>query len=234
MSTAVSARSLRFSYQPATSVIAIDSLDIALGARVFVEGASGSGKSTLLGLIGGILVADGGELTVLDQDLGALSAAERDRFRADNIGFIFQLFNLLPYLSLLDNVLLPCRFSPLRARHAGSNPEQRRDEARRLLTRLGLETALHERDVTDLSIGQQQRVAAARALIGRPALLIADEPTSALDAKARHRFVELVIEECDRHGTTLIFVSHDPTLAGAFDRSLALETLNQATGAGLG
>lgn len=223
---AVHLSSLTFGYRPDAPVIDIAALSIARGERVFLEGPSGSGKSTLLGLIGGIVVADSGNLTVLGEELTRLSAAARDRHRADNIGFIFQMFNLLPYLSLLDNVLLPCRFSARRAERAGKTTSEQHTEARRLLTRLGLAEAMHARKVTELSIGQQQRVAAARALIGRPGLLIADEPTSALDARARQRFVDLVIEECERFGTTLLFVSHDPALASAFERTLSLPDLN--------
>ncbi|MEL7535812.1 MAG: ABC transporter ATP-binding protein [Pseudomonadota bacterium] len=225
--TAVSARALGFGYQPATPVLDIESLDIERGDKVFVEGPSGSGKSTLLGLIGGILTRTNGALTVLGTELADLSAAKRDRFRSDNVGFVFQMFNLLPYLSLLDNVLLPCRFSRVRAERAGDSAVARRTEAERLLGRLGLAPELARRRVTELSIGQQQRVAVARALIGQPPLLIADEPTSALDARTRMKFVELVVEECDRHGTTLVFVSHDPQLANSFDRTLSLPAINR-------
>ncbi|MEM1262118.1 MAG: ABC transporter ATP-binding protein [Pseudomonadota bacterium] len=225
---AVQADALVFEYVGGSPVINIDSLEIGAGERVFVEGPSGSGKSTLLGLIGGILVPTSGTLHVLDHDVGAMSAAERDRFRADNIGFVFQMFNLLPYLSLVDNVLLPCRFSVPRMARAGEEPGALRATAIRLLEQLGLAPALHQRPVTELSIGQQQRVAAARALIGEPALLIADEPTSALDTKTRQRFIDLVIAECDRTETSVLFVSHDPALASAFDRRLTLSELNHA------
>ncbi|MEM8983691.1 MAG: ABC transporter ATP-binding protein [Pseudomonadota bacterium] len=229
IAAAVDAETLVFRYDDGDPIIDIESLRIAAGERVFIEGPSGSGKSTLLGLIGGILVPTSGTLNVLETNLGALSATERDRLRAERIGFVFQMFNLLPYLSLVDNVLLPCRFSPVRTARAGGSAAELQQNAVRLLEQLGLSSHLHERKVTELSIGQQQRVAAARALIGEPSLLIADEPTSALDTKTRQRFIDLVIGECERVGTSVLFVSHDPTLATAFDRRIVLSELNRAT-----
>jgi putative ABC transport system ATP-binding protein len=209
-------------------------LDIPLfevhsGERVFLHGPSGSGKSTLLGLLGGVLVPECGRLHLLGSELTQLRPAARDRFRADHIGFLFQLFNLIPYLSLIDNVLLSCRFSPrrlARATAAGNTPA---GEAQRLLTRLDLDPALHRRQVTRLSVGQQQRVAAARALIGQPEIVIADEPTSALDAERQGAFLELLRDECERSGSTLLFVSHDRRLATGFDRELSLPTLGASS-----
>lgn len=201
---------------------------VARGERVFLHGPSGSGKTTLLSLIGGVLGPGRGCVSVLGQDLAALGAAGRDRFRAAHIGFIFQLFNLIPYLSALDNIALPCRFSPERAQRAGAAPH---DEARRLATRLQLDAALLARPATDLSVGQQQRVAAARALIGRPGLVIADEPTSALDADSQRLFLDLLRDECDAAGTTLLFVSHDRRLAECFDRVVDLAAINRGGGA---
>ena len=194
-----------------------------------MEGPSGSGKSTLLCLVAGILTPTGGIVDVLGERVSALGAAARDRFRAENIGFVFQMFNLLPYLTLVDNVVLPCRFSRARAAVALENSGSLRDEAVRLLERLGLEaSALGGRRVTELSIGQQQRVAVARALIGRPPLVVADEPTSALDATARLAFVELLLEECAIAGSTVVFVSHDPALSASFERSVSMTEINIA------
>ena len=198
---------------------------VAAGERVFLSGPSGSGKSTLLGLVAGVLAPEAGRVRVLGTDLGALTAAERDAFRGARIGVIFQMFNLLPYLSVLDNVLLPLRFSAARRARL---PDPRA-EALRLLAALGLgDTALLGRDVGALSIGQQQRVAAARALLGRPQLVIADEPTSSLDWDARATFLDLLARECAAVGSTLLFVSHDRTLAPLFDRSVALGDINRA------
>jgi len=217
-----------FAYRRGHPVLDIPGLEVAQGERLFLEGASGSGKSTLLCLVAGILTPDSGRVEVLGESLAELTAAARDRFRADRIGFVFQMFNLLPYLSLIDNVILPCRFSAARASAVSEPSRTLGDEAVRLLDRLGLATdALRRRPVTELSIGQQQRVAVARALIGRPALVIADEPTSALDARMRLNFVDLLLEECGHTGSTVLFVSHDPTLAPSFDRSISMGDVNR-------
>lgn len=217
---------LRFGWKGGPQVLDVDSFYVESGERVFLRGPSGSGKSTLLGLIAGVLQPQSGSIRVLGHDMAALSAARRDRLRADQIGVIFQMFNLVPYLSVTGNVLLPLRFSPARRQRAGSDPQS---EARRLLTRLGLEDeSLLGRRVSDLSVGQQQRVAAARALIGSPSLIIADEPTSALDADARDRFINLLSEEVERSGATLLFVSHDASLAGLFSRAADLAAINKA------
>lgn len=221
---------LRFAWPGQSLLLDIPELSIAEGERVFLRGPSGSGKSTLLGLLGGVLDPTAGSIHVLGQPLAALGRAGRDRFRGHHVGFIFQQFNLLPYLSLVENVLLPCRFSSERALRAGSNEAARRDEAGRLLAALGLDvSALAGRSASELSVGQQQRVAAARALIGRPELVIADEPTSALDADTRDRFVELLLAECVRAGAAVLFVSHDAALQHHFDRALGLDEINRAT-----
>jgi len=214
-------------HQPPTVDIA--HLTVAAGERILIHGPSGSGKSTLLGLLGGVLVAEQGTLRMtIDSTttaLGALGSAARDRFRVDHIGFVFQQFNLVPYLSVIDNVLLPCRFS---ARRRGRCGGEMHTEAARLLQALDLSPALAERPVTQLSVGQQQRVAAARALIGTPSLVIADEPTSALDAALRDSFMDLLLGACRGAGSTLVFVSHDERLAERFDRRISLPEINKA------
>jgi putative ABC transport system ATP-binding protein len=210
-------------------VIDIERLAVAAGERIFIHGPSGSGKSTLLGLLGGVLVAEQGTLCITiggaTTALGALGSAARDRFRVDHIGFVFQQFNLVPYLSVIDNVLLPCRFSARRRARCGGGMHA---EAARLLQALDLSPALAERPVTQLSVGQQQRVAAARALIGRPEIVIADEPTSALDAETQDRFLDLLLGECAASTASLLFVSHDRRLAPHFTRELALQEVNMA------
>lgn len=203
----------------------IPCLELARGERVFLHGPSGSGKSTLLGLIGGVSLPQAGAVEVLGQRLGELGGPARDRFRADHIGFLFQQFNLLPWLSALDNVLLPCTFSARRKERAVPDPQR---AAAALLGELDLEPALWRRPAAELSVGQQQRVAAARALIGRPELLVADEPTSALDAPRQQAFIDLLLREVAAVGATLVFVSHDTRLAAHFDRQLALPALNRA------
>jgi putative ABC transport system ATP-binding protein len=217
---------LRFAWKSGPQVLDIEAFRLEAGERVFLRGPSGSGKSTLLGLIAGVLEPQAGRITVMGQDMSTLAAAKRDRLRADRMGVIFQMFNLVPYLSVTGNVLLPLRFSPARRKAAGTDPQA---EARRLLARLGLQDeGLLERRVSDLSVGQQQRVAAARALIGSPSLVIADEPTSALDADARDRFINLLSEEVERSGASLLFVSHDASLAGLFTRAADLTAMNKA------
>jgi len=223
---AIEARDLRYAWPGKPLTIDIPRLDIARGERIFLRGPSGSGKSTLLGLLGGVLTPMSGSVRVLGTDLTSLSSADRDRFRGDNVGFIFQMFNLLPYLGVLENVLLPLQFSPARvARIKSGDPVA---EAKRLLAAIGLGAGdLLQRPVTELSIGQQQRVAAARALLGAPGLIVADEPTSALDHDSRENFLSLLMNECQAQGSTLLFVSHDTSLGHLFDRNLSLLDLNQ-------
>jgi len=229
-SAAVHLSTLRFSWTPGVPVLDVPLLSIAPGERLFLQGPSGSGKSTLLSLLGGVLVPEAGTVRVLGTDLGALPPAARDRFRADHIGFVFQMFNLLPYLSVVDNVTLAGTFSRRRRERAGEDPGA---EARRLLAALGVgHASLLERPVSRLSIGQQQRVAAARALFGRPELLIADEPTSALDAGTRESFLRLLMQECAAAGATLVFVSHDASLGPLFDRRLPLPGINRVAATG--
>ncbi len=217
---------LQFAYPGGPNVVNIAQWEVPRGDTVFLRGPSGSGKSTLLGLIGGILSPTAGRLQVLDHDLNELGPTKRDRFRADHVGFIFQMFNLLPYLSVLENVTLPGRFSAKRANaSAGQSLTQ---YAQHLLEQLGLNTDLWQRPVTALSVGQQQRVAAARALIGRPGLLVADEPTSALDANNREQFISVLLSEAAAAGSTVLFVSHDPALASCFQHSIDLIDINPA------
>ena len=204
--------------------LSVDSFSLDYGEKLFLKGPSGSGKSTLLSLICGIVSPDSGSISIDGVDIGQLSASRADRLRADKLGIIFQQFNLLPYGSMLQNVLLPLQFSAARRERAsaGGMPA---DEARRLLQRLGLAAEQHARGVTRLSIGQQQRVAVARAIIGNPRLIIADEPTSALDADNRDEFLKLLFEEVTRANAGLILVSHDQSLASRFDRRMEISEI---------
>lgn len=200
-------------------------LELAAGERVFLHGPSGSGKSSLLGLLGGVALPERGSIELLGTDITRLGGRARDRFRAEHIGFLFQQFNLLPWLSALDNVVLPCTFSSRRRDRTGNDP---RAEAERMLRHLDLGVELWRKPAGELSVGQQQRVAAARALIGRPEILIADEPTSALDAERQQAFIDLLLQESAAVGATLVFVSHDQRLAAHFDRAIALDDVNGA------
>ncbi len=226
---AIHLHELKFGWQADRQFLDIPEFSIARGERVFLQGPSGCGKSTLLGLIGGVLEPLAGSLSVLGQELGRMGRHDRDRFRAAHVGFIFQMFNLIPYLSIIDNVLLPLSFSAARKQRVSSQGIDPPAEARRLLEALGLDgEETLQRQATALSQGQQQRVAAARALIGRPDLLIADEPTSSLDADSRASFLNLLMEECRSAGTTVIFVSHDLSLGPLFDRTVAFTGINRA------
>jgi putative ABC transport system ATP-binding protein len=219
---------LRFAWPgQASPCLDIARFTVAAGESVFVHGDSGSGKSTLLAVLGGVLLPQAGSVNVLGAELTRLSAGRRDRFRVDHTGFIFQQFNLIPYLSMQDNVLLPCRFSARRRQRALQRSPRLADECRRLLGQLDLDRSLWRRPVTQLSVGQQQRVAAARALIGAPELVIADEPTSSLDATRQAAFLELLAHECARAGATLVFVSHDARLAAHCARTVALADLQR-------
>jgi putative ABC transport system ATP-binding protein len=211
-----------------SAVISISSFAVSPGEQVFLSGPSGSGKSTLLGLIGGILRPQSGEVAVNGVSLNSLGGSGRDALRGDEIGFIFQQFNLIPYLSILENVLIPCHFSARRRARAGQAAGSPLRAACGLLERLDLAPDLWNRRVMRLSVGQQQRVAAARALIGSPSLLIADEPTSALDADRREGFLGLLLKECREAGSSLLFVSHDRSLAGEFPVRLELAQINEA------
>lgn len=222
---AVELSKLRFAYRPGQDVIAIDALSIARGETVFLHGPSGSGKTTLLGLLAGVLRASAGQVKVLGHDFTTMSNGARDAFRARHLGYVFQMFNLIPYLSVRENILLPIRLeSERRARLGGQSFDAAvRDVAGQLDIARYLDTPIGE-----LSVGQQQRVAAARALIGSPEVVIADEPTSALDTDRREQFLELLFRSCEKAAATLVFVSHDHTLMPLFSRIVELGEINAA------
>ena len=217
---------LRYRWPAAPAdTLQLESFTLQAGETVFLRGPSGCGKSTLLALAAGVLLPQAGRSALLGQPWADLGAGARDRRRADHLGYIFQQFNLLPYLSVIDNVRLPLRFSQRRAdaaRRAGADP------AGDLLGHAGLPRSLWQVPAAQLSVGQQQRVAAARALIGAPEVVIADEPTSALDEALREAFMALLLARCAAAGSALLFVSHDLRLAGAFDRVVDLPALNHA------
>ena len=216
-------KDVRFRWPGRTSFgVSVPDFAVAPGETVLVLGESGSGKSTLLSLICGTILADNGTIKVAGTDLSGLSCGQRDRFRAEQIGMIFQQFNLLPFGSVMDNILLPLRFAPSRR----ARVPDAQTEARSLCAALGLPDVLTAKAST-LSVGQQQRVAVARAMIGRPPIIIADEPTSALDATSQSAFLDLLFDQVQAHGTTLVMVSHDPRLGERFDRVVAMEDIAQ-------
>lgn len=216
----IAIRDAAFSWGGAFS-ITIDAFELAARERVLLLGPSGGGKSTFLNLVSGIMQPDRGQISILGTDIAALRRSQIDRFRGDSFGIIFQIFNLMPWLSARDNVLIPLKFSPNR-RKATPAPQA---EAERLLTALGLDSDLHRQRAATLSVGQQQRVAAARALIGAPGIILADEPTSALDGKTASAFLDLLFAETKAAGAALLMVSHDESLRGAFDRVVRLDDI---------
>ena len=207
---------LGFAWPGQAPLLEIPALRLEAGESLFLKGPSGSGKTTLLGLLGGVQVPDCGSIRLLGQDLSKLKQGARDRFRVDHTGYIFQQFNLLPFLSVRENVELPCRFSRSRAQRAAERHGSIDQAAASLLAHLGLkDPGLLARRADSLSIGQ-------------PELVIADEPTSALDADTREAFIRLLFAECRDAGSSLLFVSHDQSLARLFDRQLSLVELNRA------
>ncbi|QBK06121.1 ABC transporter ATP-binding protein [Hylemonella gracilis] len=222
-------KDLRFAW-PRDERDCLDIADFAVspGETVFLHGPSGCGKSTLLSLMAGVLLPQSGRVALLGTDWGALRPTARDRHRVDHVGYIFQQFNLLPYLTALDNVLLPCRFSALRRTAAEGRSASLQAAAEHWLAGMGLDASVWRRPAHTLSVGQQQRVAAARALIGQPDLVIADEPTSALDEDRRDAFLDLLLSACVRAGSALVLVSHDRRIATRFGRQVLLPALNRA------
>jgi putative ABC transport system ATP-binding protein len=207
--------------------LAIPDFAVSKSERVLLVGPSGSGKSTFLSLLCGIVSPQVGRIEVLGTDIASLSGPARDRFRAEHFGIIFQMFNLLPYGTVLDNVILPLVFAASRRGRAGAAQAA----ALRLLDRLGLGPEFATRSPTKLSVGQQQRVAAARALIGSPELIVADEPTSALDRNRQMAFLDVLFAQVADAGSTLIMVSHDQSLAPRFDRVVPLGEIAQEVSA---
>ena len=225
MDSAVDIDRLVFAYRPPRAILRISRLQIEKGERVFLYGPSGSGKTTLLGILAGVLKANDGSVRILGHDFARISGPARDALRGARIGYIFQMFNLIPYLNVLENIMLPCRISRERGRRLNGVPLER--AAKEMAERLGIGSFILEK-VTNLSVGQQQRVAAGRALLGSPELMIADEPTSALDEDQRENFLDLLFTHCREIGSTLVFVSHDRRMMPLFDRALSLPELNQA------
>ncbi|WP_392342237.1 ABC transporter ATP-binding protein (plasmid) [Phaeobacter sp. BS52] len=201
--------------------LTVPHLSVAAGETVLLLGESGSGKSTLLSLICGTVLPDRGEILIAGRTISALNGGARDTFRADHIGVIFQQFNLLPFGTVIDNILLPLRFAPSRRQRVGDATA----EASRLCSALNLPADIISAKARTLSVGQQQRVAVARALIGTPPLIIADEPTSALDSGVQSAFLDLLFTQTESHGSSLLMVSHDARLSAFFDRVIHMEDI---------
>jgi len=219
----INLRDVKFAYPdaPEKTVLDIDQWSVSEAERVFVQGASGGGKSTLLNLLSGMISSTQGEISVLGERLDKMNRRQRDQFRANHIGYVFQQFNLIPYLDALDNILLASHFSKLK------NGVALREEGKTLLTTLNISPSDWNKPTRSLSIGQQQRVAIARALINKPELLIADEPTSSLDQHNRDNFMSILMSLIDEHNITLVLVSHDASLSTHFNRVEVLNDINQ-------
>ncbi len=198
------------------TALRVDSLSVSEGEHVCVVGGSGTGKTTLLNVIAGIVVPDSGDVKVCGTDLGTMSESGRDRFRARNIGYLFQVFNLLQPYSALENVALPLTLA------GTASVRDARARARELLERIGLGAKTHRRPA-NLSVGEQQRVALARAIACRPRLLLADEPTASLDPRNAQSAMDILREVAGQNGASLIVVTHDERVKRAFERVVTLE-----------
>ena len=201
--------------------IFVPNLEIKKGEKVLLLGESGSGKTTLLSLMCGFLNPLSGNISINGNTINQLSSKTRDEYRAYNIGIIFQQFNLLPYANVVDNVLLPLYFSKVRS----NNVSNKKEKVIELFKQLRLPDDIAQFRASSLSMGQQQRVAVARALIGTPSLIIADEPTSSLDADAQKIFLNLMFEQISENNSTLLMVSHDKSLSNQFDRLIDINEI---------
>ncbi|MBA6253299.1 MULTISPECIES: ABC transporter ATP-binding protein [unclassified Colwellia] len=224
MSTlAISLKDMNYRYKNAPANYAglsIAQWNVDITERVFLHGNSGTGKTTLLNLLCGILIPTSGNVSLFNNNISRLSNSQRDLFRAKNIGVVSQKFNLIPYLSVLKNIQLAAYFVK------NSRPEVNND-VKTLLNALQLPNNIIHRPVNQLSAGQQQRIAIARALINNPRLLLVDEPTSALDTSAKNAFMDLLMQMCDNTKMTLVFVSHDASLSHHFDSNLDITSLSK-------
>jgi putative ABC transport system ATP-binding protein len=213
---------LKFSHAGDSNLHALNlpSWQVHTKESVLLIGSSGSGKSTLLNLLSGILSPDSGQISVAGYALESLTARQRDAFRATEVGYVAQSFNLIPYLSAIDNIKLTNYFTQ------NSNAEGKDSGIEPLLIELNITQAQWHKSVAQLSTGQQQRVAIARAIINKPKLIIADEPTSALDQTNRDQFMSILMTTVDTHNMTLVFVSHDLSLKRYFHRVDSMSDIN--------
>lgn len=219
VSNAIEIEGLKFRWKQQTDwLIDIPQLTLEAGQKLFIEGPSGSGKSSLLSILAGIEKPHEGDVRLLGESLVSMSARARDRFRAEHIGYVFQQFNLLPYLTVMDNVRLAETFNGV-----SLTKQQGRERAAELLSGLAIPESLWLSPGNELSVGQQQRVAIARALYARPAIIIADEPTSALDDRNAAAFMQLLLRQIEQQKTTLVYVSHDESLRLNFDQVYSLK-----------
>ena len=228
--SSINVEDLFFKYNPNSNFsLSINNLSIDSHSHMFIEGPSGCGKTTLLNCLTGLIKPNRGCINILGTDITTLKASELDRFRADHFGIIFQLFNLIPYLNVIENIALPCSFSKTKRDRTLTQAPSIESAAKSLANDLNINDDLWNKNVQQLSIGQQQRVAIARALIGTPDIIIADEPTSALDEINKQTFIEALLNETKKRHSTLLFVSHDTSNKHRFNATYELTTGNHVT-----
>ena len=209
--------------------IDIPSLHVRRGDAVLLFGENGSGKTTLLKLLSGLLEPDSGDIQILGRDLATMNRREKDHFRADQIGYVFQSLNLMPYLTALENILLPCGFSSRKRQIVDRSEFSREYEAYQFMARLKLEDPMRLRHKTDhLSKGLQQRIAVARALIGNPDLILADEPASAMGSYSQRLVYELLIDHARETNATLICITHNKEANPLFEHHLNMKEINRS------
>lgn len=222
MNETIRLKSVKFNWSKRNDFkIFVPELKIYEGEKILLLGESGSGKTTLLSLICGFLSPLSGDIFLNQNNIIGLSASKRDQYRSDHIGIIFQQFNLLPYANVIDNITLPLYFSKDRAIKA----QNQKQAAMNLCKSLRLPDNVKDKKASQLSVGQQQRVAVARALIGNPQLIIADEPTSSLDTEAQQIFLNLMFSQIEKNNSTLLMVSHDQSLSSNFDRTINIHDI---------
>ena len=218
----VKIESLRFQWSKNNNFkIFVPKLEVGRGKKVLFLGESGSGKTTLLSLICGFLEPLSGSISINDKIISDLTSTNKDAYRSDNIGIIFQQFNLLPYANVIDNIILPLYFSKQRSKKV----ENKINAAMNLCDQLRLPESILNQKASNLSVGQQQRVAVARALIGSPSIIVADEPTSSLDAEAQELFLDLMFDQISKNSSTLLMVSHDKSLTNYFDQVIDINEI---------
>ena len=218
----VKIESLRFQWSKSNNFkIFVPKLEVCRGKKVLFLGESGSGKTTLLSLICGFLEPLSGSISINDKIISDLTSTNKDAYRSDNIGIIFQQFNLLPYANVIDNIVLPLYFSKQRSKKV----ENKTNAAMTLCDQLRLPESILNQKASNLSVGQQQRVAVARALIGSPSIIVADEPTSSLDTEAQELFLDLMFDQISKNSSTLLMVSHDKSLTNYFDQVIDINEI---------
>ncbi len=212
---------LKYKYKNGKTINFPD-IGLSSGDKVLINGVSGSGKTTFLNLIAGAIKIQDGEIELAANKYSSMSSSELDKIRANHIGYVFQTLNLIPFLSVLENIALGVKFSKTRSSNV-SNIDQ---EALRFVESLGLDKSVLDSSVNNLSVGQQQRVAVARALLGRPNLILADEPTSALDVESTSKFLTELMQTFDPSSQAILMVSHDLSLAPYFDTVIDFSKAN--------